>query len=39
MRARLYDMAHEARHRELMSYVEDKTGERCNRAPKIAAHR
>lgn len=35
VRARLYDMAHEARHRELMSYMEDNTGERCNRALKL----
>jgi hypothetical protein len=35
VRARLYDMAHEAQHRELMSYVEGKSGERCNRALKL----
>src|SRR5215469_17533733 len=35
LRARLYDMAHEARHAAAMSYVDDASGERCNRALKL----
>ena len=35
LRARLYDMAHEARHSAAMSYVDDASGERCNLALKL----
>src|SRR5262249_37816402 len=35
LRARLYDMAHEAQHQELMSYVDTETNEPCNRALKL----
>ena len=35
LRARLYDMAHEARHSAAMSYVDEASGERCNLALKL----
>ena len=35
LRARLYDMAHEAQHSAAMSYVDDASGERCNLALKL----
>src|SRR5271165_5896084 len=35
LRARLYDMAHEAQHSAVMSYVDDASGERCNLALKL----
>jgi len=35
IRARLYDMAHEAKHRELMSYVDEASNEPCNLALKL----
>ena len=35
LRARLYDMAHEAKHSAAMSYVDDTSGERCNLALKL----
>jgi 4-hydroxyphenylacetate 3-monooxygenase len=35
LRARLYDMAHEAQHRELMSYVDAASNEPCNLALKL----
>ena len=35
LRARLYDMAHEAQHRELMSYVDTASNEPCNLALKL----
>src|ERR1700729_3175110 len=35
LRARLYDMAHEAQHSAAMSYVDDTSGERCNLALKL----
>ena len=39
VRARLYDMAHDARHRDLMSYVDETTNEPCNRALKLPKSR
>ena len=35
LRARLYDMAHEAQHSAAMSYVDAASGERCNLALKL----
>ncbi len=35
LRARLYDMAHEAQHSAAMSYADDGSGERCNLALKL----
>src|SRR5579883_1419204 len=35
VRARFYDMAHEAKYRELMSYVDEQSNEPCNRALKL----
>lgn len=35
LRARFYDMAHEAAHRELMVYVDEASNEPCNRALKL----
>src|ERR1700688_4465407 len=35
LRARLYDMAHEAQHSAAMSYIDDASGERCNLALKL----
>src|SRR3954452_7466754 len=35
LRARLYDMAHEAQHAAAMSYVDPGSGERCNLALKL----
>jgi 4-hydroxyphenylacetate 3-monooxygenase len=35
LRARLYDMAHESQHRELMSYVDTASNEPCNLALKL----
>ena len=35
LRARLYDMAHEAQHSAAMSYLDDASGERCNLALKL----
>src|SRR5229473_2705690 len=35
LRARLYDMAHEAKHREVMSYVDPASNEACNLALKL----
>jgi 4-hydroxyphenylacetate 3-monooxygenase len=41
IRARIYDMAHEERHRDAMSYVDEETGERNNtgyRPPTAREH-
>src|SRR3954465_12938334 len=35
LRARLYDMAHEAQHSAAMSYADDASGERCTLARKL----
>src|SRR5260370_38593365 len=35
LRARLYDMAHEAKHREAMSYIDPVSNEPCNLALKL----
>src|SRR6202042_2724423 len=35
LRARLYDMAHEAQHSAAMSYLDEASGERCNLALKL----
>ena len=35
LRARLYDMAHEARHSAAMSYTDEASGEHCNLALKL----
>ena len=35
VRARIYDMAHEARTQDVMSYVDPSTGERCAVGPKL----
>jgi 4-hydroxyphenylacetate 3-monooxygenase len=35
VRARLYDMAHEAPHRQVMSYVDEASNEPCNLALKL----
>ena len=35
LRARLYDMAHESKHREAMSYIDPASNEPCNLALKL----
>ncbi len=35
LRARLYDMAHEAKHRDAMSYIDPASNEPCNLALKL----
>ena len=37
VRARIYDMAHEAETQDVMSYVDPDSGERCAVAPKLPA--
>src|SRR5215212_4731025 len=37
VRARIYDMAHEAATRDVMTYVDEAIGERCAVGPKLPA--